>query len=221
MWCGRHTGEVRIVRAIHYNHYSSTHPRVHMPHIVQTPTSTHMCLQTPTKSPKLTQIHPVFFLCQQNYHDRLTQILEDFPKLDDIHPFYADLMNVLYDRDHYKLALGQISTARNLIDNVAKDYTRLLKFGDSLYRCKQLKVRTSGVFWFGVERELRECAAWRGRCAFGAWLWRWGNALRGGEQCECLCGPALGRFVPGRLQFSKHKAMGQTCQAAKPQREGR
>lgn len=50
-------------------------------------------------------------------------------------------MNVLYDRDHYKLALGQLSTARNLIDNVAKDYTRLLKFGDSLYRCKQLKVR--------------------------------------------------------------------------------
>ena len=38
----------------------------------------------------------------------------------DIHPFYADLMNVLYDRDHYKLALGQINTARHLIDDVAK-----------------------------------------------------------------------------------------------------
>ena len=48
-------------------------------------------------------------------------------------------MNVLYDRDHYKLALGQIHTAKHLIDNVAKDYTRLLKFADSLYRCKQLK----------------------------------------------------------------------------------
>ena len=34
----------------------------------------------------------------------------------DIHPFYADLMNVLYDKDHYKLALGQINTARHLID---------------------------------------------------------------------------------------------------------
>merc|ERR1719347_1789380 len=29
--------------------------------------------------------------------------------------------------------------ARHLIDNVSKDYVRLLKFGDSLYRCKQLK----------------------------------------------------------------------------------
>ncbi len=48
-------------------------------------------------------------------------------------------MNVLYDKDHYKLALGQINTAKHLIDNVAKDYVRLLKYGDSLYRCKQLK----------------------------------------------------------------------------------
>eukprot|EP01104_Vermistella_antarctica_P018837 TRINITY_DN713_c0_g1_i1.p1 TRINITY_DN713_c0_g1~~TRINITY_DN713_c0_g1_i1.p1 ORF type:complete len:672 (-),score=214.06 TRINITY_DN713_c0_g1_i1:2910-4925(-) len=76
---------------------------------------------------------------QQNYHDKLTHILEDFPKLDDIHPFYADLMNVLYDRDHYKLALGQLNTARQLIDNLSKDYVRMMKYGDSLYRCKQLK----------------------------------------------------------------------------------
>ena len=29
-------------------------------------------------------------------------------------------MNVLYDKDHFKLALGQINTARNLIDKMAK-----------------------------------------------------------------------------------------------------
>jgi len=76
---------------------------------------------------------------QQNYHDKLSLIIEDFPKVDDIHPFYADLMNILYDKDHYKLALGQLNTARQLIDNVARDYTRMLKFGSSLYGCKQLK----------------------------------------------------------------------------------
>jgi len=76
---------------------------------------------------------------QSNFSEKLTLILQEFPKLEDIHPFYADLMNVLYDKDHYKLALGQLNTARHLIDNVAKDYVRLLKFGDSLYRCKQLK----------------------------------------------------------------------------------
>eukprot|EP01088_Endostelium_zonatum_P009265 TRINITY_DN22460_c0_g1_i1.p1 TRINITY_DN22460_c0_g1~~TRINITY_DN22460_c0_g1_i1.p1 ORF type:complete len:812 (-),score=234.86 TRINITY_DN22460_c0_g1_i1:1889-4324(-) len=81
---------------------------------------------------------------QQNYYDRLTAIIDDFPLLDDIHPFYSDLMNVLYDRDHYKLALGQINTARQLITNIGKDYLRMLKFGDSLYRCKQLKRAAMG-----------------------------------------------------------------------------
>ncbi|XP_023660638.2 GTP-binding protein 4 [Paramormyrops kingsleyae] len=102
--------------------------------------------KTPTVVHKHYQIHRIrhFYMrkvkfTQQNYHDRLSQILTDFPKLDDVHPFYADLMNVLYDKDHYKLALGQINIAKNLIDNVAKDYVRLMKYGDSLYRCKQLK----------------------------------------------------------------------------------
>jgi nucleolar GTP-binding protein len=81
---------------------------------------------------------------QSNFSEKLAQILLEFPKLEDIHPFYADLINVLYDKDHYKLALGQINTARHLIDNVSKDYVRLLKFGDSLYRCKQLKKAALG-----------------------------------------------------------------------------
>ncbi|KAG2197860.1 GTP binding protein 4 [Mucor mucedo] len=81
---------------------------------------------------------------QENFEEKFKNILDEFPKLEDIHPFYADLMNVLYDRDHYKLALGQINTARHLIDQVAKDYVRLLKFGDSLYRCKQLKKAALG-----------------------------------------------------------------------------
>lgn len=90
---------------------------------------------------------------QQNFHDRLSQIVQEFPKLQDVHPFYADLMNVLYDKDHYKLALGQINMARHLIDNVGKDYVRLLKFGDSLYRCKQLKKAALGRMATIVKRQ--------------------------------------------------------------------
>ena len=59
---------------------------------------------------------------QQNFHDKLTQILSDFPVLEDVHPFYSDLMNVLYDRDHYKLALGQLKTAVHLIDKYVHCY---------------------------------------------------------------------------------------------------
>ncbi|XP_029444398.1 nucleolar GTP-binding protein 1 [Rhinatrema bivittatum] len=116
--------------------------------------------KTPTVIHKHYQIHRIrqFYMrkvkyTQQNYHDRLSQILADFPKLDDVHPFYADLMNVLYDRDHYKLALGQINIAKNLIDNVAKDYVRLMKYGDSLYRCKQLKRAALGRMCTIIKRQ--------------------------------------------------------------------
>jgi nucleolar GTP-binding protein len=51
---------------------------------------------------------------------------------------------VLYNKDHYKLALGQINTARNIIAKISKDYLRLLKYGDTLYRCKCLKVAALG-----------------------------------------------------------------------------
>ncbi|CAO2595182.1 GTP-binding protein 4 [Lemmus lemmus] len=116
--------------------------------------------KTPTVIHKHYQIHRIrhFYMrkvkfTQQNYHDRLSQILTDFPKLDDIHPFYADLMNILYDKDHYKLALGQINIAKNLVDNVAKDYVRLMKYGDSLYRCKQLKRAALGRMCTIIKRQ--------------------------------------------------------------------
>ena len=89
---------------------------------------------------------------QQNFHEKLSTIIEEFPRLDDIHPFYGDLLHVLYNKDHYKLALGQINTARNLISKVSKDYIKLLKFGDSLYRCKSLKVAALGRMCTIVKR---------------------------------------------------------------------
>ncbi|KAH0589703.1 putative nucleolar GTP-binding protein 1 [Termitomyces sp. J132] len=81
---------------------------------------------------------------QDSFEEKLAAILTEFPMLEDLHPFLSSLLNVLYDKNHYKLALGQLRTARHLIDHVAKDYCRLLKFGDSLYRCKQLKKAALG-----------------------------------------------------------------------------
>jgi len=76
---------------------------------------------------------------QQSFHDKLSIITSEFPIVANLHPFYGTLMNVLYNTDHYKLALGGINKARQLIDDCAKDYVKLLKYGDSLYRCKCLK----------------------------------------------------------------------------------
>lgn len=48
-------------------------------------------------------------------------------------------MNTLYDADHFRIALGQLATAKNLIETISRDYVRLLKYAQSLYQCKQLK----------------------------------------------------------------------------------
>lgn len=76
---------------------------------------------------------------QESVNEKLSAIVEGFPKLNDIHPFYSDLMNILYDKDHYKLALGHVNKAKAIVDNIANDYVRLMKYADSLYRCKMLK----------------------------------------------------------------------------------
>ena len=77
--------------------------------------------------------------CQEMLNEKLNNILENFPKIEDIHPFYGDLFNVLYDKDHYKLALGHVKSTKNMVDNMSKDYLKLVKYADSLYRCKSLK----------------------------------------------------------------------------------
>jgi nucleolar GTP-binding protein len=48
-------------------------------------------------------------------------------------------MNTLYDADHFRIALGQISTAKHLVETVSRDYVRLIKYAQSLFQCKQLK----------------------------------------------------------------------------------
>ncbi|KAI6021588.1 P-loop containing nucleoside triphosphate hydrolase protein [Pisolithus microcarpus] len=125
--------------------------------------------KTPTvihKNFKISRIRSFYMrkvkFTQDSFDEKLGAILSEFPMLDvsvlltcpnfilnDLSnrtciPFSPSLMNVLYDKNHYKLALGQLRTARHLIDQVAKDYVRLLKFGDSLYRCKQLKTAALG-----------------------------------------------------------------------------
>ena len=107
----------------------------------KTPTVTH-------PGYKITRIRKFYMRKVRFTEDTITEKLEsitkNFPKLDDIHPFYADMINILYDKDHYKLALGTVNTAKNICQKISSDYVKLLKYGDSLYRCKQLKVAALG-----------------------------------------------------------------------------
>lgn len=53
-------------------------------------------------------------------------------------------MNTLYDADHFRIALGTLSTAKRLIETVSRDYVRLLKYAQSLFQCKNLKKAALG-----------------------------------------------------------------------------
>ena len=87
---------------------------------------------------RLFYVRKVKFSCEE-FTNRLSDIVKQFPVLEDIHPFYADLISVLYDRDHFKIALSQLNSCKNDIMKIAAEHTKLLNFGDSMFRCKQLK----------------------------------------------------------------------------------
>eukprot|EP00933_Yihiella_yeosuensis_P080565 TRINITY_DN94013_c0_g1_i1.p1 TRINITY_DN94013_c0_g1~~TRINITY_DN94013_c0_g1_i1.p1 ORF type:complete len:643 (-),score=166.94 TRINITY_DN94013_c0_g1_i1:221-2149(-) len=105
---------------------------------------------------KITRIRSFYMrkvkFCQTAFNEKFSKILEEFPKIDDIHPFYADLCNVLYDRDHFKLALGQVNAAKKVVDNIAKEYVKMMKFADSLYKCKMLKRAGMGRMCTSVKK---------------------------------------------------------------------
>uniref|UniRef100_A0A7S4SVG0 Nucleolar GTP-binding protein 1 n=1 Tax=Alexandrium monilatum TaxID=311494 RepID=A0A7S4SVG0_9DINO len=105
---------------------------------------------------KITRIRSFYMrkvkYCQTTYGEKFAKILDDFPKIDDIHPFYADLCNVLYDRDHYKLALGQVNATKKVVDNISKEYVKMMKFADSLYKCKMLKRAALGRMCTSVKK---------------------------------------------------------------------
>ncbi|CAK7240341.1 MAG: Nucleolar GTP-binding protein 1 [Sporothrix thermara] len=73
------------------------------------------------------------------FSEKLTAIVSSFPRLADLHPFHSSLFNVLYDADHYKIALSHLSGAKNTIETISRDYVRLLKYSQSLYQAKTLK----------------------------------------------------------------------------------
>lgn len=73
------------------------------------------------------------------FTEKLQEIVDSFPRINDLHPFHRDLLDTLYEKNHYKISLASLSRAKTLIEGVSRDYVRLLKFGQSLFQCKQLK----------------------------------------------------------------------------------
>lgn len=92
---------------------------------------------------KITRIRAFYMrkvrFTSDGFAEKFNDIISGFPNINDVHPFHRDLMDTLYEKNHYKVSLAAVSRAKTLIEQVARDYVRLLKFGQSLYQCKQLK----------------------------------------------------------------------------------
>lgn len=81
---------------------------------------------------------------QQSFIIQISSIIDSFPSIDYIHPFFGDLLNIMFLRQHFKLALSRISKSKRIIDITGKNFIKLVKNENSPYICKQLKKEALG-----------------------------------------------------------------------------
>lgn len=89
---------------------------------------------------------------QHNCESKLIKILQDFPQINQIHPFYNDLLHILVDKNNYKLSLNIILKTKYFIKKFSKNYIKLLKYANSVYACKQLKKNVFGKICSNIRK---------------------------------------------------------------------
>ena len=72
-------------------------------------------------------------------HSKLDEILSEFPNLNNLHPFYTDLINTFYDLSNCKRALSRINSAKIEIKEISKVSERDLKITNLSYLRKSEK----------------------------------------------------------------------------------
>eukprot|EP00477_Mikrocytos_mackini_P001448 GAHX01001556.1.p1 GENE.GAHX01001556.1~~GAHX01001556.1.p1 ORF type:complete len:533 (+),score=102.59 GAHX01001556.1:28-1599(+) len=92
-------------------------------------------------------------LVRNEYSTRLKYIVKSFPQINDLSPFMKSMMSILYDFDSYKIALSHISYCTNAIEKAATNSIKLIKYADTSYNCKQLKIAAFGHMSKIVKRQ--------------------------------------------------------------------
>ncbi|MFW9924687.1 MAG: NOG1 family protein [Candidatus Thorarchaeota archaeon] len=75
--------------------------------------------------------------------EKLKNITESFPIIDDLHPFHRELIDVLYGIDNLRRALSRITNSRRSIASIKNDVTRKLGITKTAEEAK--KVRTEAI----------------------------------------------------------------------------
>ena len=77
-------------------------------------------------------------------YDRLSDIVENFPSLNQIHPFYFELMDIIADLDAIRLSLGRIDGVKEIIRNLSYDILEELQNTE-----KKMKIKSYRKSLFG------------------------------------------------------------------------
>lgn len=75
------------------------------------------------KSASITRIRTLF----QELSERLWKIVRSFPNLDELHPFYLNVLEMYASKDDVKIALAKIKGAALLIERLGKEYIIKIK----------------------------------------------------------------------------------------------
>ena len=59
----------------------------------------------------------------------LTKLVKKFPTIELIHPFYRDMIDLMFDIDHYKVSLSKVQWASERITDLSTDVIRRLRSG--------------------------------------------------------------------------------------------
>lgn len=66
------------------------------------------------------------------------KIIKKFPTIEKIHPFYEDLVDLLFDIDEYKKSLGKLQWISEKIESLSTFYIKRLKTETEIYRLNKI-----------------------------------------------------------------------------------
>jgi nucleolar GTP-binding protein len=76
---------------------------------------------------------------EQNFKFLIDKVLKNFPLIDQLHPFFCDLLNAFFNRNNYKISLNNLYRSKIHVSVLVSNHIKLLKHANSLYNCKQIK----------------------------------------------------------------------------------
>ena len=75
---------------------------------------------------------------------QLNKLITNFPKIEELHPFHKELVDLLFDIIQLKTSLARINNSKKSIDSIEKDVIRKLGKSQTLEEIKKIKTETLG-----------------------------------------------------------------------------